>query len=92
MNTNSCNNESPCPLMRIVGKKPLWQWIMYGLFIILGSIGGYLYYKLVGCSTGACPLQSNPWFTVLWGALAGYLVADTILLIKNMIHKKKKEE
>lgn len=90
MTTNNCNNDSPCPMMRMVGKKYVWQWFLYGLLIIIGGIGGYMYYKLVGCSTGACPLQSNPWFTILWGALAGYIVADTIILITNMIKKKKK--
>lgn len=43
--------------------------------IILGAIGGYIYYRTVGCTTGACPLQSSPWTMILWGGLLGYLVA-----------------
>jgi hypothetical protein len=51
--------------------------------VILGGIAGYLYYRQVGCSTGACPMQSNPWLTTIWAAIVGYLLAD-------LIPKKKK--
>ena len=44
--------------------------------IITGGIGGYLYYYLVGCRTGTCPITSNPWLTVLWGMAVGYLLFD----------------
>lgn len=36
---------------------------------------GFAWYKLVGCSTGACPLTSNPWISSLYGALLGALLA-----------------
>lgn len=44
------------------------------LGIVLGGAAGFAYYKLVGCSTGACPLTSNPWITTLYGAAMGLLV------------------
>lgn len=44
------------------------------LGIALGGGAGFAYYKLVGCSTGACPLTSNPWITTLYGAALGLLV------------------
>ena len=29
---------------------------------VLGGGGlGFLYYRFIGCSTGTCPLTSNPW-------------------------------
>jgi hypothetical protein len=43
--------------------------------IALGAVGGYVYYRLVGCRTGACPLTSNPWISTLYGALLGALIA-----------------
>jgi hypothetical protein len=55
------------------------------LGIILGAIGGYIYYRTVGCTTGACPLQSSPWTMILWGGLLGYLVA-------GLFQKSKKKE
>lgn len=53
--------------------------------IVLGLVGGFIYYRTIGCSSGACPITSNPWLTITWGGLAGYLLADMIPL------KKKKE-
>lgn len=44
------------------------------LGIVLGGAAGFAYYKLVGCSTGSCPLTSNPWITTLYGAAMGLLV------------------
>lgn len=53
--------------------------------IILGAIGGYIYYVEVGCTTGTCPLTSNPYGSIVYGALIGYLFGD-------MFRKKKKIE
>jgi hypothetical protein len=43
---------------------------------ILGIIGGYVYYRTIGCSNGTCPLTSNPYMSMIWGGLMGYLIAD----------------
>ena len=45
-------------------------------FIIAGTTGGFLYYSLVGCRTGSCPITSSPWLSMLWGAAIGYLISD----------------
>ena len=39
-----------------------------------GAILGYLYYRLVGCPTGTCPITRNPYTSVLYGAVLGALV------------------
>ena len=44
--------------------------------VVPGAIGGYIYYVKVGCVSGTCPLTSNPYLTVLWGAVMGYLIGD----------------
>lgn len=59
--------------------------LKHWLGILLGITGGFIYYRTVGCSTGACPIQSNPWLTMLWGGMMGYLIGD-------MIPYKKKEK
>ncbi|HNQ82715.1 MAG TPA: DUF6132 family protein [Bacteroidales bacterium] len=59
-----------------------WNSILALAGILTGAIGGYLYYYFVGCRTGTCPLTSNPWLTVVWGATVGYLIFD-------MFRKKK---
>lgn len=40
-----------------------------------GAVGGYLYYRLVGCSSGSCLISSTPLISVPYGALLGYLAA-----------------
>ena len=44
--------------------------------IILGASGGHFYYTEIGCASGNCPLTSNPYLSVLWGASIGYLFGD----------------
>ncbi|MFH1009428.1 MAG: YtxH domain-containing protein [Candidatus Latescibacterota bacterium] len=50
--------------------------------LIIGSaIGGglgFLYYRLVGCPTGACPLTSNPYITTGYGMVLGALIGGRI--------------
>ena len=44
--------------------------------LVLGAVGGFVYFKTVGCSTGSCPITSNPWLTIIWGSLIGYLTGS----------------
>lgn len=63
-------------------KKPTNEWIKKYfsikiiIGILLGILGGYLYYIKIGCSSGSCPITSSPWLSMLWGALLGYLTTD----------------
>jgi Family of unknown function (DUF6132) len=43
----------------------------------VGAILGFGWYKLVGCSTGACPLTSNPFISTLYGTVVGALIATS---------------
>lgn len=43
--------------------------------VILGAVIGFGVYRLVGCSTGACPLTSNPWVSTILGAVMGVFIA-----------------
>jgi hypothetical protein len=45
--------------------------------VVVGGILGFGWYKLVGCSTGACPLTSNPFISTLYGMTVGALVAGS---------------
>lgn len=42
----------------------------------VGALGGYVYWKYVGCLSGHCPLQQNWVLSSLWGASLGYLIGD----------------
>jgi Family of unknown function (DUF6132) len=44
--------------------------------MITGGIGGFLYYFYIGCSSGTCPISSNPYISIGYGSLLGYLLFD----------------
>ncbi len=44
------------------------------LGLLLGAIGGYLYYYFIGCSGGTCAITSKPLNSTLYGAIMGVLV------------------
>jgi hypothetical protein len=46
--------------------------------VVLGAAAGFLYYKFVGCSTGACPLTSNPVISTIYGAVVGIMLSGAI--------------
>jgi len=56
--------------------------------IPVGSIAGYLYYHFVGCASGTCPITSNPYITVVYGAILGYLLFDMFRKKENKLIEK----
>lgn len=70
-------NNSPNPILE---KAKAWfssrNTIKNLIGLIVGVIGGYLYYYFVGCKSGSCAITSNPYMSMLWGGLMGYLLAD----------------
>lgn len=46
--------------------------------ILIGGVAGFLYWKYVGCVSGTCPLTSNKFITIAYGALLGSLLFSTI--------------
>ena len=46
--------------------------------ILVGGGLGFAYYKFVGCSSGTCPLTSNPIISTIYGAVLGVLLATSI--------------
>lgn len=42
--------------------------------VLIGTIGGFCYWKFVGCSSGTCPITSKPINSTLYGALMGGLL------------------
>lgn len=62
-------------------RRYLW---FVGAFTMLGVVGGYAYYALIGCQTGGCAITSNPYMSMAWGGAVGYLLPDFFV-------KKRKE-
>ncbi len=45
--------------------------------ILVGGGLGFAGYKFVGCSSGICPLTSNPVISTIYGAVLGALLATS---------------
>jgi len=43
---------------------------------IAGIIGGFLYWKYVGCISGTCPIQANWYSMIPYGLVMGILVGS----------------
>ncbi len=41
----------------------------------IGAVVGFAIYRFIGCRTGVCPLNSNPYISVLIWSVLGALVA-----------------
>ena len=53
-------------------KENIKKWLKPILFTAGGALVGLAYYYFVGCSTGACPLTSNPFITMaIWALSVG---------------------
>jgi hypothetical protein len=59
----------------MVKSRVLWVKVV---FAVLGALGGFLYWKFVGCVSGTCPIQSVWYYSTLWGAAMGYLIGDLL--------------
>lgn len=63
-----------------------YGWTLLG--IVAGMVGGYLYWRYVGCTTGTCPITSSPVNSSIWGAAMGGLLLSSFM----PEHKKIKKE
>ena len=43
------------------------------IFMTVGSLLGIAYYYFIGCRSGTCPLNSNPYISSIYGSLLGLL-------------------
>lgn len=75
---DNTSNKSQRPSAGNVSRKT-YLWII-GSLTLIGVIGGYAYYALVGCNLdGGCAIKSNPYLMMIWGGAMGYLVPDMFL-------------
>ncbi len=59
------------------------------VFALAGALGGFLYWKYVGCESGTCPIKSVWYWSTLWGTVVGYLIGDFMVDIINKVNKRK---
>lgn len=51
----------------------MWTRMIMGA--VVGGAIGFGLYRFVGCSTGSCPITSNPWISTGYGVLMGLMLA-----------------
>ena len=56
-------------------KSKLKKWLRPFLFTIGGALVGLGYYYAVDCSTGSCPITSNPIITMIYMGFLGLLIS-----------------
>ena len=44
---------------------------------VVGGVLGYGLYRFVGCSTGTCPITSNPWISTIFGIISGLVISSS---------------
>ena len=55
--------------------------------LIGGIIGYFVFYKLIGCSNGTCPITANPYLSTAYGVVLGILLASVIAFPTTPISK-----
>lgn len=60
------------------------------LFTLLGALGGFLYWRFIGCNSGSCPIRSVWYWSTLWGSAMGFLLGDFVN--DSMVKLKSKKE
>ena len=51
--------------------------------VVVGSVGGFLYWHYIGCNSGTCLITSKPLNSTAYGALMGGLVFSMGKKTKN---------
>ena len=46
--------------------------------LIGGILGYFVLYKLIGCSSGGCPITANPYISSIYGIVMGMLLTGVI--------------
>lgn len=68
------------------------NWMKYLPFValtVLGAVGGYCYYRFVGCVSGICAITSNPWISTIYGGIIGALLGSVFAPKKQKLDQKE---
>ena len=55
--------------------------------LIGGIVGYFVFYKLIGCSNGSCPITANPYISTAYGVVLGILLASVIAFPTTHVSK-----
>ncbi len=67
--------------LKVLAKK----YILTIILTVIGLIGGFMYWKFIGCASGTCAIKSNMLLMTVYGGLIGGLFGN----IFNGFNSKK---
>jgi hypothetical protein len=73
----------------MVMKSFIKKHILSTIFASAGAVGGFLYWKYVGCVSGTCVIKSVWYLSTLYGLIFGGLIGN---LAEDLFVKFKKEK
>ncbi|WP_250632636.1 DUF6132 family protein [Rhodoflexus caldus] len=50
------------------------KWLLASAGILVGGIAGWAFWYYIGCESGTCPITSNPYRSMAYGAVMGLLL------------------
>jgi hypothetical protein len=74
METNCSTSSKPKTV-----KEFFTSWYFWKPFIgiVTGGLAGFLYFYFIGCNSGTCAITSNPFRSMLFGGILGYLITGS---------------
>ncbi len=60
--------------------------------VIGGGLLGYAYYYFIGCTSGSCPITSNPYISTFYGALIAFILVFPSKKKDDGIRKENNQE
>jgi hypothetical protein len=59
------------------------------VFSLAGAVGGFLYWRFIGCLSGTCVIKSVWYMSTLYGGIIGYLAGDIIRNVARWITHRR---
>jgi hypothetical protein len=54
-----------------------WSFWKPFIGVAAGGVVGFLYFQFVGCKSGTCAITSNPFSSIFFGGLLGFLLLSS---------------
>jgi hypothetical protein len=74
MDQNCSNTPKPKSVKEFFKSWYFWKPF---LGVIIGGLGGFLFFYFVGCKSGSCAITSNPVSSILMGSFLGFFITSS---------------
>ena len=65
---------------------------LVAVFVVVGAVAGFFYWKYVGCLSGTCKIKSIWYMSTIYGALLGYITGDLLKNLLQWLNKRKERK